>query len=324
MVMDDRRGAVVFPGQGSQRPGMGKDFHDTIPVSRDTYNEASEALGWDVSAMCFGQDERLNLTEYAQPCILATEIAMFRGLQLLYGFDPKYFGGHSLGEYTALVTAGVLPFSDGLKIVHARGRLMQEATPVGMGGMAAVIAADGLDVNVVLRALEGLQVDLANNNSADQVVISGESSAIPEAEKRIRASIGDNPAFRFIPLNVSAPFHSRFMSVIKERFKGVLRQIETKLEPGNAGRVTSNFTGLFHSDNSIEIIDRMVSQLSNTVQWRKNMETLAAVEDSIFEVGPGRPLRGFFKTMNLECQSITTFSGAQKVFERASVPQKRL
>ncbi|MBW2674961.1 MAG: ACP S-malonyltransferase [Deltaproteobacteria bacterium] len=321
--MSDHRTAVVFPGQGSQRPGMGKDFYDTVPVSRDTYDQASETLGWDVAAMSFGEDERLNLTEYAQPCILATEIAMFRGLQFLYGFDPDYFGGHSLGEYTALVATGVLPFSDALTIAQTRGRLMQEATPVGMGGMAAVIAA-GLDVQKVLRALGDLPVDLANDNSADQVVISGELSAIPEAEERLRASIGDNSSFRFIPLNVSAPFHSRFMGTIEGRFREVLRNIETRLEPGNANRVTSNFTGLFHSNDSSEIIDRMVSQLNNTVQWRKNMEALAATGNSIFEVGPGRPLRGFFKTMNLECQSITTFSGAQRVFERTGVSQKQL
>jgi [acyl-carrier-protein] S-malonyltransferase/trans-AT polyketide synthase/acyltransferase/oxidoreductase domain-containing protein len=302
---------------------MGKDFYDTIPVSRDTYHEASDALGWDVAALCFEEDERLNLTEYAQPCILATEIAMFRGLQFLYGFTPEYFGGHSLGEYAALVAAGVLPFPDALKTVQVRGRLMQEAMPVGMGGMAAVIA-DGLDVKKVLQALEKLPVDLANDNSADQIVISGEANAITKAEKRIRESIGDNPSFRFIPLNVSAPFHSRFMETIEGRFRDVLREIEGRLQAAGAKRVTANVTGLFHSDDSGEIIDKLVAQLSHTVQWRKNMNTLAAVANSIFEVGPGRPLKGFFKTVHLECQSITTFSGAQRVFEKAGIPQRHL
>ena len=131
--------AVVFPGQGSQRAGMGKDFYDQIPVCKQVYEEASEALGWDVAAMCFGEDERLNLTEYTQPCIVTTEVAMMRGLKSLYGFSPLYFGGHSLGEFTAMVAAEVLPLGDTVRIVHTRGSLMQESTPVRIGAMSAVI-----------------------------------------------------------------------------------------------------------------------------------------------------------------------------------------
>ena len=319
--MDKKKIAVVFPGQGSQRPGMGKDFHDAVPISRDTYHEASDALGWDVPALCFEEDERLNLTEYAQPCILATEIAMLRGLGILYGFEPAYFGGHSLGEYAALVAADALPFSEALKAVQTRGRLMQEATPVGSGAMAAVIA-DRLDVPAVLGALEDLPVDLANDNSSDQIVISGDAKAMTEAEERIRDFIGSDPFFRFVPLNVSAPFHSRYMAAIEEGFRDVLRGIEGQVQPVNAKRVTSNVTGLFHSDNRAEILDRLVTQLSSTVRGKKNMETLAATADFTVEIGPGRPLRGFFKTMGVECQSVTTLSGARKVFEKGTRSQK--
>ena len=116
--MKDKLIAVVFPGQGSQRPGMGKDFYEQMPVCRQTFEEAGNALGWDVAAMCFGEDERLHLTEFTQPCIVTTEICMLRGLAERYGFAPDYFGGHSLGEFTALVAAGVLPLADTVKIVQ--------------------------------------------------------------------------------------------------------------------------------------------------------------------------------------------------------------
>lgn len=306
--------AVVFPGQGTQRPGMGKDFYDNVQASRDTYGEASQTLGWDVAALCFGNDEKINLTEYAQPCILTTEIAMYRGLQILYGFAPAYFGGHSLGEYTALVAADAMPFDEALKTVQSRGQLMQKATPPGTGGMAAVIGKD-IDVDVIRNFLEGLPIDVANINSADQVVISGQADSMDIAQERIMQAIGSEIFLRFVPLNVSAPFHSRFMDTIKDAFMNILNSISAKLNCDNAGSVTSNFTGYFHSGSVSNLIEKLVAQLSSSVNWHENMMALAEKAHIIYEIGPNRPLKNFFKNIDVECRSITTFSGAQRAFE---------
>jgi [acyl-carrier-protein] S-malonyltransferase/trans-AT polyketide synthase/acyltransferase/oxidoreductase domain-containing protein len=313
-MKDNKNIAVVFPGQGSQKPGMGKDFYEQIPVSRQTYEEAADALGWDVSAMCFGEDERLNLTEYTQPCIVTTEIAMLRGLSENYGFAPDYFGGHSLGEFTALVAAEVMPLADTLKIVQMRGKLMQEAVPVGVGGMAAVISED-IDIEMLKKIMDGLNGGIANINSANQVVISGELAAIDEAEKRLEQNFPAGKSFRFIRLNVSAPFHSYLMKSIEDRFADTLEKTGKELNPRNATKVTSNFTGGFHSDDIQEIRKKLVNQLSNTVHWRKNMQSLAANAESIYEIGPARPLREFFKTIGITCQSITGLNAAEKIFK---------
>jgi len=312
-MTDTKNIAVVFPGQGSQRPGMGKDFYEQLPICRETYEEAADALGWDVSRMCFGEDEKLNLTEYTQPCIVTTEIAMLRGLSKRYGFASEYFGGHSLGEFSALVAAGVMPLAETLKIVQTRGKLMQDAVPVGVGGMAAVISED-IDIEMLTKIMEGLNADVANINSTNQVVISGELPAIDETEKRITQNFPPEKKIRFVRLNVSAPFHSRLMKSIENRFADTLENFGKNLEPRNAPKVTSNFTGGFHSDDVIGIREKLVNQISNTVQWRKNMQSLAAIAGEIYEIGPGRPLRDFFKTIGVTCQSITGLAAAEKIF----------
>ena len=312
-MKDNKNIAVVFPGQGSQKSGMGKDFYEQIPVCRATFEEAADALGWDVSLICFGEDERLNLTEYTQPCLVTTEICMLRGLAERYGFAPDYFGGHSLGEFTALVAAGVMPLADTLKIVQIRGRLMQEAVPVGVGGMAAVIS-EGIDMEMLAKNMDGLAAQIANINSANQVVISGELPAIDEAEKRLIQNFPPEKTFRFIRLNVSAPFHSRLMKTIEGPFSDTLEKFSSNVNAQNASRVTSNFTGAFHSDDGSEVRKNLVNQISNTVNWRKNMQELADKAQEIYEVGPGRPLRDFFKTIGVACQSVTGFSAAEKIF----------
>lgn len=314
--MSEAKGIVaVFPGQGSQRQGMGKDFYDQIPACRQTYEEAADALGLDIAAICFNEDDRLNLTEYTQPCIVTTEVAMLRGLAEKYGFNADYFGGHSLGEFTALIAAGVMPFADTVQIVRERGKLMQEAVPVGVGSMAAVIS-EGIDVQALKAKLADLPVDVANINSDKQVVISGDAAALPEAENRCKELFAAPKTFRFVQLNVSAPFHSRFMKKIEKPFAGTLNNFSKSFNAQNASRVTSNYQGSFHADKIDAVVENLVNQLSNAVRWRENMQVLADRATRVYEIGPGRPLREFFKTVGVTCESITGLAAAEKIFTK--------
>lgn len=307
--------AVVFPGQGTQAVGMGKDFYNGFAVSHKTYKQASDALGWDVAKMCFEENPQLDLTEFAQPCILTTEIAMFRALQETYGFQPDVFGGHSLGEYTALVAARVMPLARAVKAVQERGRLMQEAVPPGIGGMAAVIAAN-LDAATLRETLKGLPLDVANINSPDQIVISGQADRLTDAEDRLRQAIVSDQPLQFIPLNVSAPFHSRFMVSIEKPFNNVLNDFSKEIVPENALRVSANYTGGFHQADTATIINNLVSQLSHPVQWCDNMRTISQHAQIICEIGPKRPLRNFFRKMDITCHSITSVKTAERVFSK--------
>jgi [acyl-carrier-protein] S-malonyltransferase len=306
--------AIVFPGQGSQRPGMGKDFYENVPASRETYQEASDAVGWDIAALCFGEDERLNLTEFTQPCILTTEIAMLRGLQSLYGFSPSLFGGHSLGEFSALVAADVLPLAEVARTVQIRGQLMQQAVPVGIGGMAAIIY-DNVDLDLMQRLLRDLPLDLANINSLNQVVVSGQKEALPVLESRLENTLAKEKPFRFVQLNVSAPFHSRFMDSIVEPFQEALLSIQTVWDAEKAITVTSNYSGKMHSGTVESIVDNLIHQLNHAVRWVDNMRSLSAPADIIYEVGPGRPLRDFFRTLDIFCTPITNLSSAERLLE---------
>jgi len=294
--------AIVFPGQGSQRAGMGQDFHESSPPARLAFQEASEALGLDLTALCFTPDERLARTEFAQPAILVTEIAMLRALEAEIGLRASWFGGHSLGEYTALVAAGALPLGEATCLVRERGRLMQAAVPVGVGRMIAVIG-DQLDRDRIETATADLQVSVANDNSPKQIVLSGVAADTRVAETRLPDALGCN--LRFIELDVSAPFHSSLMLPVEASFGPVLRAAGASIDPTRAGRVTSNYTGTFHAADRDAVIDSLIRQISGTVEWRANMEALAGQAARFVEVGPGRPLRGFFKALDIDVTAIT-------------------
>ncbi|MEW5733450.1 MAG: ACP S-malonyltransferase [Thermodesulfobacteriota bacterium] len=303
---------LVFPGQGVQRPGMGKDFFDASAKSRLVFEEASDALGWDVAAVCFGGADKLRLTEFAQPCILATEIAMHREVAARADLPGDFFAGHSLGEYTALVAAGALPLAAAAVIVHRRGALMQRACPVGQGGMVAVLG-QSLPVPDIQRVLSDLPVEVANINTPHQVVLSGLLSAMDEARERTAAVVGPEKPPRFVPLDVSAPFHSRHMSVAQEEFAEVLSAHAGLFDPERAVRVCANVTGGFHTASREEVISALVRQFDSAVLWADNMRAISLVDGRVFEIGPGRPLSGFFRAVGMPCESVTRHSQVENL-----------
>jgi [acyl-carrier-protein] S-malonyltransferase len=298
---------VVFPGQGSQRAGMGHDFYQRFAPSRRVFEEASDALGLDLATLCFEENARLSCTEYAQPAILTTEIAMLCGVSEAFGLEARRFGGHSLGEYTALVAAGVLPLASAVRIVRQRGGLMQEAVPLGHGRMLAVIGRE-LDVATVERAIAGLAVTVANDNSPEQVVLSGLAADVATAERRLAT----DQSLRLVPLDVSAPFHSPLIAGIEPAFAAVLDACDDGWDASRAPAVTSNLTGGFHDADPALLRERLVRQISGRVRWRSNMAALADGATRIVEIGPGRPLRGFFKAVGVTIESITDVRSATR------------
>lgn len=294
--------AIVFPGQGAQKTGMARDFCEASAESRAVFEEASDALGYDMQALCFSDAERLALTEFQQPAILAAEIAMLAALRAEHGYGAAWYAGHSLGEYTALVAAGVFGLADALRLVALRGRLMQEAVPPGTGAMTAIIQAD-LDVDW-LRDLAGrYDVDVGNHNALDQAALSGLAGDVARAvaaakeapERRVRA----------IPLRVSAPFHSRHMKVVEAPLGEALAAV-ADVAAEKSACVLSNVTGSCHTGSRLDLERRLVEQVASTVRWVDCMRELVDRDCRIVEVGPGRPLRGFFASLGVEIASVTS------------------
>jgi len=284
--------AFLFPGQGSQHAGMGKDLAENFPVARQVFEEANDALGVDLASLCFnGPEEDLKLTANTQPAILTTSIAALRVLETEIGIAPNCAAGHSLGEYSALVCAGALNFADAVRIVRQRGTFMQEAVPVGTGAMAAILGLDKETLERVCRdAALGQVVSPANFNSAGQVVIAGNTEAVDRAMNLAK----EHGAKRALPLPVSAPFHCSLMIPAGERLADVLADIKVG---DMTVPVITNVEATPNQDAS-RVCQLLVDQVSAPVLWEDTIACMINLEvERYIEIGPGKVLAGLVKRM---------------------------
>jgi [acyl-carrier-protein] S-malonyltransferase len=296
--------AMVFPGQGSQAPGMGKDLAEKFAVARQVFEEADDALGFAISRVCLaGPAEDLQLTENTQPAILTTSVAAFRAARENGLPAPSFVAGHSLGEYSALVAAGVLSLSDAVRTVRARGQYMQEAVPVGTGAMAAVIGGELSAIEAACAEARGDQVcSVANSNSPNQVVIAGNTEAVDRAIELLKGV-----AKRVIKLNVSAPFHCALMKPAQEKLAPHLERL-TFSEPQMP--VVTNADARVTTEPA-ELRDALLRQVSSPVRWLESMQLLLDKDvETVIEVGPGKVLSGLMRQTNRDVRCLNVEDAA--------------
>ena len=285
--------AFVFPGQGSQKVGMLKDLYEAYPIVRERFAQADEALGYSISQLCFeGPDTELVKTANTQPAILTASVACYEILKEK-GFTPDIVGGHSLGEYSALVAAGVLDFKDAVYVVHKRGEYMQEAVPLGEGAMAAILALPREEVVRICGEVNDTvgSVQAVNFNCPGQIVIAGATKAVEMAAEKMKEA----GAKRAVMLPVSAPFHSRLMEPAAKRLQEELDKIEVK---DAQIPVVANITGEILKDGAT-IKEALVTQAAAPVLWEDCVATMVDFGVTRFvEVGPGKVLTGFTKKIN--------------------------
>jgi [acyl-carrier-protein] S-malonyltransferase len=284
--------ALLFPGQGSQSIGMGRDLFEKFPIARQTFEEADNALGYKLSQLCFeGPEDQLRLTEITQPAILTASVAALRVLETLIP-KPCYVAGHSLGEYSAHVAAGTFAFADAVRTVRNRGKYMQEAVPVGVGAMAAILGMDLDKVTAVCReASENEVCEPANINSPEQIVISGNTAAVERAAKLA----DERGAKRAKLLPVSAPFHCSLMKPAQDRLEADLNALQMQ-KPDYP--IACNVAAAFVTDE-LRARDTLVRQVTGSVKWEQCMRLLIAGHvETFIEVGPGKVLCGLMRQID--------------------------
>ncbi|PEA55253.1 [acyl-carrier-protein] S-malonyltransferase [Bacillus pseudomycoides] len=284
--------AFLFPGQGSQAVGMGSQLAASYEEATKVFRQADEILKDSLSSLIFeGPQEALTLTTNAQPALVTTSIAILKVLEQ-YDITPDYVAGHSLGEYSALVAAGALSFEDGVYAVRKRGEYMEEAVPNGEGAMAAILGADPDMLKQVTEEVtnEGYPVQVANMNSAKQIVISGTKQGVELASERAK----ENGAKRAVPLRVSGPFHSSLMKPAAERFRGVLNEI--KIEDAKIPVVANVTADCITRKEDIQ--EKLIEQLYSPVLWYPSIERMVELGvDTFIEIGPGKVLAGLMKSI---------------------------
>jgi len=287
--------AFIFPGQGSQHAGMGRDLAENFKVAAQSFEEADDALGFGLSKLCFeGPEDQLKLTANTQPAILAASIAAWRVLREESPLSPAFLAGHSLGEYSALVASGALSFADALRTVRARGSFMQEAVPVGVGAMAAILGVEAeLLLEICQEAAQGEVVSPANYNSPGQIVIAGHTGAVSRVMEIAKAR-----GFRkTMLLPVSAPFHCALMRPAAERLSGTLASVEVG---PIATPVVSNVEAKPNGDAG-RVKGLLVEQVCSPVLWDTSVRQMVAAGVTRFvEIGPGKVLAGLVKRIEKE------------------------
>lgn len=287
--------AFIFPGQGAQVVGMGKDFYEKYEESREIFDKASELLGFDMKELCFENEKDINITEYTQPALLTVSVAILRVLEQK-GIRPDVCAGLSLGEYCAMVASEVMSFEDAVKTVRQRGILMQEAVPLGVGAMCAVLGLDGETVNKVCQGVDDVYV--ANYNCPGQIVISGKAEAVEQAAGLLKEA----GAKRCMMLNVSGPFHSPLLREAGDKLAEVLKDV--KLNDGFTIPYVTNVTAEYVNTTE-EIRELLRKQVSSSVMWQQSVENMIAKGVDIFvEIGPGKTLAGFMKRINKEVRMV--------------------